>query len=169
MKEIEIKFKVENLEGPRKIIKKLGARLLWKGIEENYYFDTLDKKLKKRGQVLRIKKWKGFETTLTLKTDLEGYNRKRFNIREEARMLIDESHVKFAARILKHLGFVEFFRYNKYREHWEAGNVSFELDKVGSRFFVEIEAPKKKIRELADKLGLDWAGSTAESYIELIK
>jgi len=166
MREVEVKFYVKNFNKIRPQLKKLGARLIWKGIEENYFFDTPKDDLRKKGQRLRIKKLPNHSDTLTLKGPSPKSER-RHKVRDEREIAISSSQV--ARGIIQNLGFIEVLRYKKYREHWKLGNVSLELDKLKNKYFAEIEGSKKDIDRVAKLLNLDWAQSTTKTYITILK
>ncbi|MDA2922096.1 class IV adenylate cyclase [Patescibacteria group bacterium AH-259-L07] len=164
MKEIEVKFKVDNFKSVRPKLKKLGAKLDFKGREHSYFFDTTQYRLKKNKQVLRIKKQD--KARLTFK-DKSAHHDKKYKISDEYQVEI--SDIRIAKEILKRLGFVQWFEYKKYREHWKLPDAVVELDKLENNYFVEIEASKKRINELAQLLELDWNQSTTKNYLEILK
>lgn len=165
MKEIEIKFKVNNFEDITARLKKQGAKCDWRGIEESFFFDTPDRRLKRKRQMLRLRRWEGHSNSLTLK--LEPESSKRFKIRDEYQIMFDDMDT--ARDILKHLGYAEYLRYKKYREHWVLKDAVVELDKLKSLYFVEIEASQDRIQELVSELGLDWKKTTTEGYLTILK
>jgi len=167
MKEIEIKFRVKKLDETRSRLQKLGARLMWKGMEESRFFDTPTGDLRKRGQMIRLRKNENYKNTFTIKTP-SAEDGKRHKIKNELEITIDD--ISTAQKILRSLGFTkEYFRYKKYREHWRINGASIELDKTRGGCFVEIEASKQAIDRLAKKLGLDWAQSTTKGYVSILK
>lgn len=166
MKEIEVKFEVKNFKDKKIRLQKLGAELIWKGKEKNFYFDARDGKLKKSGAVLRLREWGGLSNTLTLKIDTKNKN-KKYKIRKELQIEID--NIAEASKIFSALGFSGIFRYSKYREHWKLKDASIELDRLeNGRCFVEIESTQKRINELAKILKLDWEKSTTNSYLTIL-
>lgn len=164
MKEIELKFKVKNFKGVRSKLKKLDAKLVWCGQEQSYFFDTPQNTLKNNKKVLRIKKQD--KITLTFK-DKSANGDKKYKIAYEHEIVIDD--IKTAKEILKGLGFIQWFEYTKYREHWKLKDAVVELDTLENHYFVEIEASKKRINELAQLLGFDWSQSTSKNYLEILK
>lgn len=170
MKEIEVKFRVKDFKEIKRIARKLvesNAFLSWKGRERSYYFDSSDGELARKSMVLRLRNWKRKETTMTLKISGDKSRKTKFKIREE--LQIEISDFKTVKKILEKLGFKERLNYSKNRSHWILGKVKIELDQLDKRWFVEIEGSKKDIEKTASLLGLDWAQSTTESYLDLIK
>ena len=166
MKETEVKFFVKNFNTIRPKLKKMGGRLIWKGTEESWFFDTHKNTLKRKGQMLRIKKLANHGFTLTFKNAAKK-NDKKYKSREEKEVTINNSET--ARNIFKNIGFKEVFKYTKLREHWDLGKAHIELDKLKNKYIVEIESSKKEIGRIAKLLGLDWAKSTTETYIRILK
>ncbi|MFA6365167.1 MAG: class IV adenylate cyclase [Candidatus Paceibacterota bacterium] len=164
MKETEVKFIVRDLNAIARMLKKLGGRCAWKGREESSYFDTPAHSLRRKGIVLRLRKWKGDSDFLTLKVEPKKKG-KKFSVRKELQTAVDSAKMR---EIFKELGFGESFRYTKNRAHWKLGKTSIELDSLKNKSYVEIEGTKKEIERLAPILGLDWKHSTTKSYIELL-
>lgn len=165
MREIEVKFEVDGFEEIRERLKKLKAKLIWEGNEENFYFDFTDRQLRRGGKMLRLREWKGHSVSVTLKEKILNTS-DRYKIRNE--LELEAPDMKTAKAFLGALGLQKTKSYTKYRWHWAVGNAYVELDSLGGRYFVEIEGTKKKIQHLAKRLGLDWNRATTESYITLI-
>jgi len=166
MKEIEIKFRVRDFKRVREKLIQLDARLDWKGLEESWFFDTPKQLLKQKKYNLRLRRWSGHKDTLTLKTKPAEEDLK-YKVRNEYEIEVDD--IRVACTILEHLGFKKYLRYKKYREHWLLKDAAVELDKLSGQYFVEIEAPKKRIDELAIFLGLDWQKAEKRGYISILR
>lgn len=165
MKEIEVKFKVSGFDEARSKLEDLGASLVWQGEEENWFYDTKEGDIAKKGETLRIKKWGGHSNTITFKAKKE--KSAQYKIRDEYQIEINDEQM--GREILKQLGFDEVLEYKKYREHWKLDDAVIELDKLNNMYFVEIEASEERINELAEILNLDWEKSTTKSYTELLR
>ena len=165
MKEIEVKFRVRRFDEIRAKLQKMGAGLVWKGMEENYFFDTRDRSLNKKGILLRLRHWDNHSNTLTVKTKVS--RNKKYKIKDEYQVEI--SDIDEGRKLFTVMGFREHFRYRKYREHWKLGKASVELDKIEHLLFVEIEAPPKEIDRLAGILGLGWNDAVREGYIRILE
>ena len=163
MKEIELKFRVDGFSPIRKKLRSLGGKLLWKGREENWLFDTPDFKIRKGNQMLRIKTMG--DTSLTLKIGKKVVQGAK--VAEEHQIMITDA--KIGRIILEKLGYRVTLHYKKHREHWRIGTSFVELDTLGDgRKFVEIESTHKGIKKLARKLNLDFTRNTPESYTKLL-
>jgi predicted adenylyl cyclase CyaB len=166
MKEIEIKFRVKDFTEVRSRLKKLGAVLEWKGVEQSWFYDTPRQDLRAKGYNLRLRAWDGHSYMLTLKTKPRQEDG-RYKIRNEHEMQI--SSLDTAFKILKLLGYGERIKYRKFREHWKLRGASVELDTLKGMHFVEIEAGKRRIDELALALGLDWKQTVRKGYISILQ
>jgi len=163
MKEIELKFRVDDFSPIRKKLRALGGKLLWKGREENWLFDTPDFKIRKGNQMFRIKTMG--DTSLTLKTGKKVV--KGAKVAEEHQIMITDA--KIGRIILEKLGYRVTLHYKKHREHWRIGTSFVELDTLEDRRkFVEIESTHKGIKKLAKKLNLDFSRSTPDEYVKLL-
>lgn len=166
MREIEIKFRVKDFRRVREKLIRLGARLDWKGLEQSWFFDTPKQHLKAQHYNLRLRSWQGHSHTLTVKTKPAEEDRK-YKVRNEYQIVVD--NIQTTAKILKLLGFKEYLHYRKDREHWLLKDAAVELDKLKGQHFVEIEAPKKRIDELATLLGLDWKKAEKRGYVSILR
>ena len=162
-KEIELKFRVDDFSFVRRKLHALGAKLLWKGEEENWLFDTPDFKIRKGDQTLRIKTMG--DTSLTLKTGKKIVRGAK--TAEEHQIYV--TNAQTMRYILEKIGFQVMLHYKKHREHWKIRNSFIELDTLEDRRkFVEIESTHEGIGVLARKLGLKFSKSTPESYTKLL-
>lgn len=166
MKEIEVKFRVHDFSSIRSKLRTLGSVLVWKGMEENIFFDTKNRNLYKNGTLFRLRYWDRHSVVLTVKTTPKNAS-KRYKIKHEYEVELNDFN---AARQMIHaLGFAEDFQYKKFREHWKAGDAFVELDTIGRMRFVEIEGTQKTIQETARALRLDWKSAERRGYVTLLK
>ncbi|MBN1585020.1 class IV adenylate cyclase [Candidatus Uhrbacteria bacterium] len=164
-RELELKFAVDDLEPVRSKLIGLGAVLAWKGEEENWFFDTSDRRLKASGRTLRLKRQGSSGNRLTVKA--KPSEDARYKLRDEYETAVDD--IPTVTAILENLGFGESFRYVKNREHWELDGMAIEMDTLNGMAFVEIEGDEPKIDELAGILGLDFGRSTVKSYPQILE
>lgn len=165
--EVEVKFLVEDFRMIRAKLRKMRARLAWKGRNPTLYFDVPSATLRKAGKILRLQKRPGHPGKLTLKSGT-GRKDRRYKIQKEWKVTVTDFDA--VRDILKSIGFVVVFRYMKKREHWLLRDAAIELDELDDgRRFVEIEGSKKRIAELARVFGLDWNNSTSVSYFDLLR
>ena len=163
-KEIEVKFFVDDLARVRRRLKKLGAKFEWKGEEHDVFLDTANFALKKRGDILRIRRNKK-QHYITLKRNVMAHG--KFKIADEHQLGISDT--KELQTIFEHLGFKVHLAYKKTREYWEYGGACVTLDKLPFGDFVEVEASQKKIKTITSKLMLDFDKSTTKGYRRLVE
>jgi adenylate cyclase, class 2 len=170
-REIEVKFPVKNFDEIRKKLKKrFRAKRVGEGLEKITFFDRPSKKLARRDMQLRVKEWRirpRTVSTMTLKTPHKKGGTKYKEMKEEEIKIND---ARIAIGILEGVGFVESFRYTKYRDRWKLHGVTIELDTLkDGRRFVEIEASKQHIRSMAKLLCLDMKTASTKGYVSLIR
>lgn len=166
MQEIEAKFKVTDHRIARERLIKMGAKLVWKGREESYFFDTAKRELDKRGEQLRLRSWPGHAVMLTFKKRVDR-KEKRYKIRGEYELTLPD--IKAARAFIEAMGYKEYFRYYKQREHWKVGEVYVELDRLSGLHFIEVEASRTEIERIAEALGLNWDDAMTKGYVTIVR
>jgi adenylate cyclase class 2 len=161
-KEIEIKFRVESATALTRRLKAAGFRLItWRTHEINTLYDLPGQLLRKRGDLLRLRKY-GEVWVLTHKS--KGKTG-RHKVRMETETRVADGP-KMGA-ILLELGFRPVFRYEKFRAEWsdDKGHVVVDHTPIGD--FGEIEGPARWIDATAKKLGITPDHYLAQAYTEL--
>jgi adenylate cyclase class 2 len=154
-REIEIKFRVEDLRHLGRQLRAAGFRLVTPRTHEmNTLYDLPDGELRSRKQLLRIRKY-GSVWTLTHKS---GGKAARHSSRVELETVVADG--KKMDAILRGLGYAPSFRYEKFRAEWTDGKGQVVVDETPIGNFCEIEGPPRWIDATARKLGV-----TAEDYI----
>ncbi len=162
--EIEIKFKVSDIEDLSQRLRKLGMQQLTPRTHEmNVLFDLPGHPLRNRGELLRLRKY-GEKWVLTHKAkskDSGGRHKKR--IETETRVENGET----MEGILRALHFEPCFRYEKFRAEWkgERGHVVIDETPIGN--FAEIEGPPEWIDSIAHNLGVEHRDYITENYSAL--
>lgn len=158
-KEIEIKFRVDDLRSLSRALKQAGFKQLTRSTHEmNSLYDLPGQKLRKRGELLRLRKY-GEHWVLTHKTKSKvGLHKVRIEL--ETRV---ENGQQMDA-ILRALGFKPTFRYEKYRAEWSDGTGHVVLDETPIGNFGEIEGPPRWIDRTARALGIGRADYITETY-----
>jgi adenylate cyclase class 2 len=148
--EIEMKAVLRNPGKLRSKLKELGAKKIGKYKELNIKLDFPDMRLEKNDIVLRLRK-KGDKTILTLKSSRKPGKAK---IRDEYETEVEDFETILT--ILKNLGFVIIFKFEKIREEYEFQKANVVIDRLPKLgYFCEIEAnTSNKIYEIAKKLGI---------------
>lgn len=160
--EIEAKFWTPRLADLRRRVLESGGREVHpRGLEHNERFDTPDGRLRRGGEVLRLRRDRG--CTLTHKRALSSAE-----VRSESEVGVDD--LEAARAIVLGLGFVPIFVYEKYREVLAIDDCLIMLDELPFGSFVEIEGPSlEAVGRCAAALGLDWNRRVARSYLSIFE
>ena len=158
-KEIEIKFRIENLAEISRALNNAGfERLTPSTHETNSLYDLPGQKLHKRGALLRLRKY-GATWTLTHKAKGKvGRHKSRVELETQV-----EDGRKMDA-ILRALGLTPKFRYEKYRAEWGDSKGHVVLDETPIGNFGEIEGPARWIDKTARALGIGRGDYITETY-----
>jgi adenylate cyclase class 2 len=161
-KEIEIKFRIESLAALTGALKRAGFRQITRSTHEmNSLYDLPGQKLRKRGELLRLRKY-GDRWMLTHKAKGKSA---RHKVRVELETRVENGQRMDA--ILRALGFVPSFRYEKYRAEWSDGTGHVVLDETPIGNFGEIEGPARWIDRTARALGIGSTDYVTQTYAEL--
>jgi adenylate cyclase class 2 len=148
--ETEIKLSVPDSRYARRLLQRAGFRVLKRRVlEANTVFDTPENHLRQGGSLLRVREAGGV-VTLTYKGRAEISRHKR---REE--LELTASNAPMLANILKRLGFLPVFRYEKYRTELQRprqrGVAMIDETPVG--VYIELEGTPQWIDRTARALG----------------
>ena len=158
-KEIEIKFRIENLRALGRALKQAGFKQLTRSTHEmNSLYDLPGQKLRKRGEMLRLRKY-GEAWVLTHKAKGTAG---RHKVRAELETRVENGPQMDA--ILRAIGFTPTFRYEKYRAEWSDGTGHVVVDETPIGNFGEIEGPSRWIDRTARALGIRQADYITETY-----
>ena len=161
-KEVEIKFKIADLEKLTAALKRGGFREITPSThEENSLYDLPGQKLRKKGELLRLRKY-GDTWVLTHKAKGSAG---RHKTRVELETSVQNGGQMDA--ILRALGFAPTFRYEKYRAEWSDGRGHVVLDKTPLGNFGEIEGPARWIDRTAAAIGVAPADYITQTYADL--
>jgi adenylate cyclase, class 2 len=160
--EIEIKFRVDDVRALNQRLRKSGFRLLTRRTHEiNTLYDFPGQLLRKRGELLRLRKY-GPEWVLTHKAKGKSG---RHKTRVETETKIADG-AKMDA-ILRALGFAPTFRYEKFRAEWSDGKGHVVVDETPIGNFGEIEGPSRWIDRTAKFLQIPRSDYITATYSEL--
>jgi adenylate cyclase, class 2 len=158
-KEVEIKFRIENMPAVIRSLKQAGFKCVTRSTHEmNTLYDLPGEKLRGRGELLRLRKY-GDSWVLTHKAKGKAGRHKS---RVELQTDIEDGNQMDA--ILRALGFTPIFRYEKYRAEWSdgAGNVVLDETPIGN--FGEIEGAARWIDRTARDLGISRSDYITQTY-----
>jgi adenylate cyclase, class 2 len=161
--ETEIKFRVANLAD-------LNARLIAaefrlqtaRNFERNVLYDTPDRRLRARTQILRIRSYAG-RWTLThkrLPSDGPGEDRHKHRIETETEVANGDA----LADVFESLGLVAAFHYEKWRTEWRDGEGHCVVDETPIGDYAELEGSPAWIDRTAVRLGIDPSQYLTLSY-----
>jgi len=156
-KEVEIKFRIENLGALARRLRSADFRLVTKRTHErNTLYDLPGEILRGRGELLRLRKY-GNQWLLTHKAKGKpGKHKERAEIQTQ---VADGAQMD---AILQVLGYKPSFRYEKFRAEWGDGKGHVVVDETPIGNFGEIEGPPRWIDQTARKLGI-----APEDYLTL--
>lgn len=161
-REVEIKFRVKDAKSLTRALKAAGFRLKTRRTHElNVLYDSADRSVTTRGEVLRVRKY-GKTWTLTHKSRGEAG---RHKVRQETETTLADGAA--LATIFAHLGFEPAFRYEKFRTEWTDGKGHVVIDETPIGEYAEIEGPPQWIERIAKRLGVRPGDYLTASYASL--
>lgn len=171
-RETEIKFVNADHDSLRARIQALGGKGQAKRFERNLVLDTPDRRLRDASILLRLRQ--DGRALLTLKKPPDGAvqsggeeprGKVRMKVWEELETEVADFEAMLA--VLRGLGYVTAFAYEKYREVWRLDQVIICLDTLPFGDYVELEGEREHILALVEKLDMDLDDSTPATYHEL--
>jgi adenylate cyclase class 2 len=167
--ETEIKFRVADLSALAGRLQSAGFRLETpRSFESNILYDTPDRQLRARTEILRIRSYAG-HWTLTHKrlpgpaASGPGHpDSDRHKHRVETETSVE--HGEALAELFLSLGLVAAFRYEKWRTEWSDGEGHCVIDETPIGNYAELEGSSDWIDRAAQRLGVDPAGYITLSY-----
>jgi adenylate cyclase, class 2 len=161
-KEVEIKFRIDNARELARRLRQNSFHLVTGRTHEmNTLYDFPDRRLRSSGQLLRLRKY-GSEWLLTHKA--KGKTG-RHKTRVETQTRLDNGQKM--ENILRSVGFVPAFRYEKFRSEWSDGKGHVVVDQTPIGDFGEIEGQPRWIDAVAKKLGIRRDGYITQTYADL--
>ena len=161
-KEVEVKFRIENLRTIRERLKSAGFKLKTRRTHElNTLYDLPGQRLRKKGELLRLRQY-GREWILTHKAKAVS---KRHKSRVELETTVGDGQQMQA--ILLALGFKPSFIYEKFRTEWTDGVGHVVVDETPIGNVGEIEGPPRWIDRTARTLKIAPRQYITKSYAEL--
>lgn len=165
MVETEVKIRVDDISSLKDKILALDARIeKERHCEENTLFDHPSQTLYKKRQALRLRTT-GQKAFLTFKGPPE--KSRKFKIRKEFETEVRNE--KQMRKILKSLGFIPVFNYQKHRTVFRRKNLKICIDETAIGAFMEIEGERNEIVRFTDALGITKKEFIKLDYIQLIK
>ena len=165
MTEIEVKIKIKDKEKLAEKLQTLGAKLTkdrhW---EENTLYDFPSRNLQNQQRALRLR-IANKKAYLTFKGPPE--KSRKFKIRKEFETEV--KNAKHMKKILKELGFIPTFSYEKHRTVYRTKKLKICMDETSIGNFVELEGGQTHIVRFASSLGFTKKEFIKQTYIQLLK
>ncbi len=161
--EIELKFCVADVGALRSAADRLGFRLVTdRTFESNTLYDTADRKLFGRRQILRLRQY-GERWIVTHKRQADGGDSDlRYKTRIETESQVEDGTAM--AEIFKQLGYGPAFRYEKFRTELELNEGHLVLDETPIGVWAELEGPPEWIDAILAGLDIAPELQSTESY-----
>lgn len=165
MLEIEVKVRVADLKAIREQLPALGAVPDKERYHEiNTLFDFRSGILYEKREALRLRAV-GKKAFLTFKGTPQ--KSRKFKVREEFETEV--KNLKQLQKILKALGLIPVFRYEKYRTIFKKGRLKICLDETAAGNFIEFEGEREKIVRFSRLLRIFKKEWIKLDYIQLLK
>lgn len=157
-REVKLRFASAD-EARQRILAHAGATPLHgRRLQEDSLLDTVDGQLAARGATVRVRN-EGGKSLLTFKGPVQGGELKT---REERETVVADGEVLLS--VFAEVGLQVWFRYEKYREEFAAGEVVIAIDETPIGVFVEIEGSEDHIHQTAAALGCGRGDYVNASY-----
>jgi len=165
MVEIEVKIRLKDPARIREAVLNLGGRLEKERFrEDNALYDFPSRALQQKKCALRVRR-AARKTFLTFKGTPQ--KSRRFKVREEFETEVKNE--KDLRKILRSLGLVPVFRYQKFRTVYRKGRLKICFDETAVGDFLELEGERNEIMKWARALGFGRADLIKKDYVELLR
>jgi adenylate cyclase, class 2 len=160
--EREIKLLFESPDEARAAVTAAGASVVHpRRLQDDQLFDFADQRLMQQRSTLRVRT-DDARTVLTFKGPVQPGTMK---VREEHETAVENGAALL--QLLEGLGMRPWFRYQKYREEYQAAGVMVAIDETPVGTFVELEGSEEGILAMARQLGRSEADFILGSYRSL--
>lgn len=162
--ETELKFVVDNREDFRAAVDRLHLTLKTpRTFESNTLFDTPDRQLRAKRQILRIREYGPRHVLTHKRLASENAADVRYKVRIETETELEDPAA--LAEIFCQLGYCPAFRYEKFRTEWDApGGGHLVLDETPIGTWAELEGEPSWIESMLAELHISNDRTTVESY-----
>ena len=166
--ESEIKFSVDDLAALAQRLQSVGFHIdTPRTFESNVLYDTPDRSMRARTEILRIREYGG-KWTLThkrLPDNRPGEDRHKHRIETETQV----SDGNALAEVFRSLGLVPAFRYEKWRTEWSDAQGHCVVDETPIGNYAELEGDPEWIDRTAARLGVSHEQYMTLSYGRLFE
>jgi adenylate cyclase class 2 len=166
--ETEIKFRVASVGGLVLQLRQAGFRQQTpRTFESNVLYDTPDRKMRARTEILRIRSYAGKWTVTHKRLPDVGPGEDAHKHRVETETEVADGDV--LEQIFLSLGLVAAFRYEKWRSEWTDDEGHCVIDETPIGDYAELEGAPEWIDRAAERLGVDRAAYLTLSYGRLFE
>ncbi|MFZ1085695.1 MAG: class IV adenylate cyclase [Terracidiphilus sp.] len=166
--ETEIKFRVDDLAELARRLSEAGFTLdTPRAFESNVLYDTPDRQMRARTEILRIRFYAGLWTVTHKRLPDSGLGEDRHKHRLETETEVADGAA--IEQIFLSLGLVAAWRYEKWRTEWTDGAGHCVVDETPIGNYAELEGPPEWIDRNAALLGVDPAQYMTLSYGRLFE
>ena len=161
--ETEIKFRVDGLAGLAQRLEAAGFTLQTpRSFESNVLYDTPDRAMRARTEILRIRGYAGRWTVTHKRLPDVGPGEDTHKHRIETETEVGDGEA--LAQVFLSLGLVPAFRYEKWRAEWTDGEGHCVVDETPIGNYAELEGSSEWIDRAAARLGIERAEYITLSY-----
>ncbi|SPE24962.1 Adenylate cyclase [Candidatus Sulfotelmatomonas gaucii] len=161
--ETEIKFRIADLANLAQRLEAAGFRVETpRSFESNVLYDTPDRQMRTRTEILRIRNYAGRWTLTHKRMPAGAPGESRHKHRIETETAISDGDA--LSSVFLSLGLVAAFRYEKWRTEWHDGEGHCVIDETPIGNYAELEGPPEWIDRTAKRLGVDPAEYLTLSY-----
>jgi adenylate cyclase class 2 len=171
--EIELKFPVPDAPALQARLPCLNFHLVTpRTFEHNTLYDTPNRELRAKRQILRLREYGGIYTLTHKRIDDSNAEPSRYKIRIETETTVSDPHA--IAEIFRQLCYTPAFIYEKYRTEWsqvidpnsdDLGHLVIDETPIGN--YAELEGPTDWIDRTLAELNVDHATCLTDSYGKL--
>jgi adenylate cyclase, class 2 len=166
--ETEIKFRVDDVPGLTQGLEAAGFHLhTERSFESNVLYDTPDRQMRARTEILRIRSYAGRWTLTHKRLPLGSPGEDKHKHRVETETDVADGNA--LAEMFLSLGLVAAFRYEKWRTEWEDGEGHCVVDETPIGDYAELEGTAEWIDRAATRLGVNPAEYITLSYGRLFE
>lgn len=166
--ETEIKFRVADVAEMGKRLRDAGLHELTpRAFESNVLYDTPDRQMRSRTEILRIRNYAGKWTVTHKRPPDEGPGEDQHKHRVETETEVSDGDA--LAEVFQSIGLVPAFRYEKWRSEWSDGEGHCVVDQTPIGDFAELEGSPDWIDRTATRLGVSRSDYLTLSYGRLFE
>ncbi|HEX4030872.1 MAG TPA: class IV adenylate cyclase [Terracidiphilus sp.] len=161
--ETEIKFHVADLETLAGQLRAGGFHVETpRSFESNVLYDTADRRLRARTEILRIRSYAGRWTLTHKRLPDSGPGEDRHKHRIETETAVSDGDA--LAQVFQSLGLAPMFRYEKWRTEWSDGEGHCVVDETPIGNYAELEGEAEWIDRATERLGIAASEHLTLSY-----